>query len=136
MRLTESFMDIKEVKSKSGKTLYEVDGISFAARELAEEHVNSEEGHKYDVTGEPEYIIDDDDATAPSFKRFIASVIFKKQMSLLALAKSLEVSRQTLYSWIEGSTMPERKHVERVARVLGVSEKAVWQALRDNLTAK
>ena len=67
-----------------------------------------------------------------SFGLFIEKVLKRDDISLVDLAAALGVSRQTLFNWMNGDSIPTRRNLESIMAVTCCSLNEVKVALRDN----
>lgn len=54
-------------------------------------------------------------------------MVRKAKVSVASLAKAVGVSRQSVYSWISGRSVPRMRHVRLLASIIGVPS---YQILR------
>ena len=60
----------------------------------------------------------------------------KKDWSLYRLAKEMEVSLPTIYSWAKGKTQPSYQYLDRICTVLDCGVEELFQAEKNGITSK
>lgn len=67
-----------------------------------------------------------------SFGKFIEEVLKAQDKSIVRLAADLQVSKQTLFSWMNGDSIPTLRHLETILDVTKYSIPKIRAALQDN----
>ena len=67
-----------------------------------------------------------------SFGKFIEKILKAQDKSIIQLASDLDVSRQTLFAWMNGDSVPTRKNLETIIAVTNCRVSDIAAALRDN----
>lgn len=125
----ENIMEVKKVKNG-----WEFSGITFSDKASALKAKKSED------TKMPSYIknnakldviFDKDHQT--SFGILISEYIARNKRSMSAIAKDLHVSRQALYNWINGSSLPTTEKAEYIMKVLNCTPARLAKAIDTNL---
>jgi transcriptional regulator with XRE-family HTH domain len=125
-----------EIK-KTGKG-YEVDGITFDRRDLAERYVASKGTlEKADTAWLDEKIerVFDPGKSNPSFRIFIEGLAGQHDLTLGQVAEKVGVTRQTLYNWMDARVIPDPASIEKICRGFAVSRDEVTMATIDNFAA-
>ena len=121
---------------------YEVDGIKFSTREVAEQYCKinegeSETGHDF-VNNVPnwvdekiDYVYDSETENLP-FKSLVEKYAQAHSLNLSMVAERLEVSRQALFNWTSGEKMPDSKNIRKICTVFKIEEEEANRALLPN----
>ena len=67
-----------------------------------------------------------------SFGKFVEKILKAQNKSIVQLASDFDVSRQTLFAWMNGDSVPTRKNLEIIIDVTQCRINDVKLALRDN----
>lgn len=67
-----------------------------------------------------------------SFGRFIERILKDQNKCIGNLASDINVSRQTLFLWMNGESVPSRKKIETIIRVTKCPINEIKMALKDN----
>ena len=51
----------------------------------------------------------------------------ERRLSLAQFASECGVTRQSAYAWANGKSYPAKRHLPRVAEVLGTTAKTLWR---------
>lgn len=116
---------------------WEYDGIIFADKRSAilTKKANESASSAFNKSSIPksgDFYLVYDSADEVSFGQFIEKISNKLNMSLVDLAAAFGVSRQTLFNWMNGNSIPTRKNLESIIQVTRCSLNEIKLALRDN----
>jgi ribosome-binding protein aMBF1 (putative translation factor) len=67
-----------------------------------------------------------------SFGKFIEEVLKAQDKSIVQLAADIGVSKQTLFSWMNGDSIPTLRHLETILDVTQCPVRKIRAALHDN----
>ncbi len=67
-----------------------------------------------------------------SFGKFIEGVLKAQDKSIVQLAADFGVSKQTLFSWMNGDSIPTLRHLETILDVTQCPVRKIRAALHDN----
>lgn len=67
-----------------------------------------------------------------SFGTFVTLYLRANDSSIVALAKKIEVSKQTMFDWMNARSIPSANHAKRIVAVMGCSISTLEKALQDN----
>lgn len=101
---------------------WEYDGILWQDYDQLLASIEAEKrspGSSLDSTQKLKFVYDDSQGE-DCLGYYVARYLEKPHNSISKLAKSIGVSRETIYKWIEGS-QPSAKNIPKVSEVLGVS---------------
>jgi transcriptional regulator with XRE-family HTH domain len=116
---------------------FEVDGIIFDSKEVAERYLKSLKTQEKADTGWLDEKIDytfDPKSGQPSFRVFMEKIAQSKGLNLSQLAERIGKTRQTLYNWMDGKVIPDPASIDRICGAFGVSKDEVTIATLDNFT--
>ena len=119
-------MEIKKVKNG-----WEYDGLVFTDRSEAEEVKKKSEIDFIEsdlVIESPRVAYDKNKPT--SFGLFVSEYIFKKGGTTTSLAGSLEVSKQVLYKWINGDSIPTKENTLQILKFMKCSKRELSKAFK------
>lgn len=124
------FMEIK--KTKNG---WEYDEISFTDEHsamLAKRESETEMTKKIRVPKSKNFKLVYDSENKKSFGVFIEKILRSQNKSVVEMSAEFKVSRQTLFSWMNGESVPTRNNLAVVLNVTGCHLEEIKLALRDN----
>jgi len=122
-------MEIKKVKDG-----WKYAGITFSDKTSALKARKAEEAKtpsEIQKDAKLDVIFDKDHQT--SFGLLISEYIEHNKRSMSAIAIDLNVSRQALYNWINGSSLPTTEKAENIMRVLNCTPTRLATAIETNL---
>lgn len=70
--------------------------------------------------------------SATSFGTFVTKFVSENSMSIVRLAKEIGVSKQSVFDWMNGKSIPSTNHALKLIQVTGCSTDMLMQALSDN----
>lgn len=124
-------IDIKKIDNEN----WEYNGIAFDSLEAAEAVKKADGLAKW----EPAIALSLNDMkveysgdSANSFEQFIESYLVEKDLSLSDVCQKLNITRPTLYSWMNGNSMPQEKHIALIVKNLDVTHEQVVLSLVSN----
>jgi transcriptional regulator with XRE-family HTH domain len=116
---------------------FEVDGITFDTRDVAERYVKSIQTQEKADTAWLDERIDykfDPNEKSSSFKLFIEKIARAHSLNITQIAERIGVKRQTLYNWMDGKVMPDKGNLDKIRRIFNVSQEEITLATLDNFT--
>ncbi len=115
---------------------WEYNGVIFADEKSAQNAQKtgtvSPKRKPYSIPNPEKFKLVYDGDKRQSFGLFIEQVLKIQGKGILQLAKELEVSRQALFSWMNGESVPTRKNIENLLAVTECPVEALKVALADN----
>jgi plasmid maintenance system antidote protein VapI len=129
-------MEIKKVANG-----WEYDGIVFTTKKDAKSCKDETEKDAPSMLpkgaspkDKPIFEYDSKDPT--SFGEFVAAYSMKNEISFTDLAKNIGVTKQALYDWINGTSMPSAKNSKNIIDATQCSNAELISALKTNLYIK
>lgn len=77
-------------------------------------------------------ILYDGQERATSFGTFVTGYLQEHGGSIVALAKKIEVSKQTIFDWMNAKSIPSGNHALRILDVMDCTPAILEEALQDN----
>lgn len=115
---------------------WEYNGVIFADEKSAQNAQKSGTASlkrkPYSIPNPEKFNLVYDGDQRKSFGVFIEQVLKIQDKGILHLAKELKVSRQALFSWMNGESVPTRKNIESLLAVTECPVEALKVALADN----
>ena len=125
-------MEIKKVKNG-----WEYDGLTFKTKKDAIDCLNEtkqDSSIPLDLAnvGKKKLKTIYDSSNPTSFGKFVSDFIVKTRgtMTIQSLANDIGVSKQAFYGWISGETLPKRKYISQIYKVMDCSQTELKKALK------
>ncbi len=131
--LGETTMGIK--KTAKG---YEVDGITFDSKAVAERYVKDQSTKaKADTAWLDEKIdyVSDPQKRQPSLRVFMEKLAQSNSLNMSQMAERIGITRQTLYNWMDGKVIPDPASIDKICRAFAVGKDEVTMATIDNFAS-
>ena len=133
MQLEQNGGDLMEIKkTKKG---WEYDGIVFTDEQsalLTKEATENGQATKSATPIAKDFKLVYDGERGRSFGKFIEKVLKSQNKSIVQLASELNVSRQTLFAWMNSDSVPTRKNLETIIAITQCRMDDIKLALQDN----
>lgn len=123
-------MEIK--KTKNG---WEYAGIVFTDEESArrvQEASEKDNSLPANFPKSPQFELKYDGERPTSFGSFVTDYLKKNDKTIVAFAEEIGVSRQTLFNWMSGISLPTGKHAAIIKEVMNCTALQLIEALEDN----
>lgn len=123
-------MEIK--KTKKG---WEYAGIVFADEDSArrvQEATDKDDSLPANFPKNPQFELKYDGERPTSFGSFVTDHLRRNNKTIVALADEIGVSRQTLFNWMAGISLPTSKHAASIVAIMGCTALQLIEALEDN----